>query len=57
MVCVGDELILVKVKIRRGETLEMPEGLVTANKSQRLIATARDYLQKTTWSKPGDPSI
>ena len=46
MARLGDELVLVKVKIRRGETLETPEGSVTANKSQRLISVARDHLQK-----------
>jgi putative endonuclease len=41
-----DELIFVEVKTRRGSAYGTPEESVTATKSQRLIATAQDYLQK-----------
>ncbi len=42
----GDEYIFVEVKTRRGSAFGTPEESVTATKSQRLIATAQDYLQK-----------
>ena len=42
----GDEYIFVEVKTRRGAAFGTPEESVTATKSQRLIATAQDYLQK-----------
>jgi len=41
-----DEFIFVEVKTRRGTAYGMPEESVTATKSQRLIATAQDYIQK-----------
>ena len=42
----GELLIFVEVKTRRGAAFGTPEESVTATKSQRLIATAQDYLQK-----------
>ena len=42
----GDELVFVEVKTRRGIAFGTPEESITAAKSQRLIATAQDYLQK-----------
>ena len=42
----GPELVFVEVKTRRGSSLGTPEESVTATKSQRLVATAQDYLQK-----------
>ncbi len=47
----GDEHIFVEVKTRRGSPFGTPEESITATKSQRLIATAQNYLQKTTLSK------
>ena len=40
------ELVFVEVKTRRGIAFGTPEESITAAKSQRLIATAQDYLQK-----------
>jgi len=42
----GDEYIFIEVKTRRGTEFGTPEESITATKSQRLIATAQDYLQK-----------
>ncbi|MCI0800598.1 MAG: YraN family protein [Chloroflexi bacterium] len=42
----GEELVFVEVKTRRGVAFGTPEESITAAKSQRLIATAQDYLQK-----------
>ena len=42
----GEELVFVEVKTRRGIAFGTPEESITAAKSQRLIATAQDYLQK-----------
>ena len=42
----GEELVFVEVKTRRGIAFGTPEESLTAAKSQRLIATAQDYLQK-----------
>ncbi|MBC8281094.1 MAG: YraN family protein [Chloroflexi bacterium] len=42
----GSELVFVEVKTRRGSSLGTPEESVTVTKSQRLVATAQDYLQK-----------
>ena len=42
----GEEIIFVEVKTRRGAAFGTPEESITATKSQRLIATAQDYLQK-----------
>ena len=42
----GEEFIFVEVKTRRGAAFGTPEESITAAKSQRLIATAQDYLQK-----------
>ena len=42
----GEEMVFVEVKTRRGAAYGTPEESVTATKSQRLIATAQDYLQK-----------
>ena len=42
----NDEFIFVEVKTRRGTAYGSPEESITATKSQRLIATAQDYLQK-----------
>ena len=40
------ELVFVEVKTRRGIAFGTPEESITAAKSQRLIATAQDYLEK-----------
>jgi len=42
----GEEMVFVEVKTRRGAAFGTPEESVTATKSHRLIATAQDYLQK-----------
>lgn len=42
----GEELVFVEVKTRRGTAFGAPEESVTDTKSRRLIATAQDYLQK-----------
>ena len=42
----GEEFVFVEVKTRRGAAFGTPEEAITAAKSQRLIATAQDYLQK-----------
>jgi putative endonuclease len=42
----GELLVFVEVKTRRGVGFGTPEESITATKSQRLIATAQDYLQK-----------
>ena len=47
----GDEYIFVEVKTCRGSAFGTPGESITATKSQRLIATAQDYLQKTTLSR------
>ncbi len=42
----GEEMVFVEVKTRRGAVFGTPEQSVTATKFKRLIATAQDYLQK-----------
>ncbi len=42
----GEELVFVEVRTRRGAAFGTPEESVTAAKSQRLIATAQDYLER-----------
>ena len=44
----GEEMVFVEVKTRRGAVFGTPEQSVTAAKFQRLIATAQDYLQKNS---------
>ena len=44
----GEEMVFVEVKTRRGVVFGTPEQSVTAAKFQRLIATAQDYLQKNS---------
>ena len=44
----GELLVIVEVKTRWGAEFGTPEESVTATKSQRLIATAQDYLQKNS---------
>ena len=44
----GEEMVFVEVKTRRGAGFGTPEQSVTAAKFQRLIATAQDYLQKNS---------
>lgn len=46
MARLGEELVFVEAKTRRGTAFGTPDGSVTATKSRRLIATAQDYLQK-----------
>ena len=41
----GQDLVFVEVRTRRGTGFGTPEESVTATKSQRLIATAQDYLE------------
>ncbi len=41
----GEELVFIEVRTRRGAAFGAPEESVTAAKSQRLIATAQDYLE------------
>jgi len=47
----GEEMVFVEVKTRRGAAFGTPEESVTATKAQRLIATAQDYLQKNSLEK------
>ena len=42
----GSEWVFVEAKTRRGSSLGTPEESVTNTKSQRLVATAQDYLQE-----------
>ena len=44
----GEEMVFVEVKPRRGAAFGTPEESVTATKFHRLIATAQDYLQKNS---------
>ena len=44
----GEEMVFDKVKTRGGAAFGTPEESVTATKSQRLIATPQDYLQKNS---------
>jgi len=44
----GEEMVFVEVKTRRAAAFGTPEESVTATKSQLLIATAQDYLQKNS---------
>ena len=44
----GEEMVFVEVKTRRGAAFGTPEESVTATKFHRLIATAQDYLQKNS---------
>ena len=44
----GEEMVFVEVKTRRGVVFVTPEQSVTAAKFQRLLATAQDYLQKNS---------
>ena len=41
----GEEMIFVEVRTRRGAPFGTPEESVTAAKSRRLIATAQEYLE------------
>lgn len=42
----GEELVFVEVKTRRGSAFGTTEEAVTHTKSQRLIATAQRYLEQ-----------
>jgi putative endonuclease len=44
----GEEMVFFEVKTRRAAAFGTPEESVTATKSQLLIATAQDYLQKNS---------
>ena len=44
----GEEMVFVEVKTRRGAAFGTPEESVTATKAQRLIATVQGYLQKNS---------
>ena len=48
----GQELVFVEVKTRRGSDFGAPEESITPAKAQHLLATAQDYLQ--TQLQPAD---
>ena len=41
----GEEIVFVEVRTRRGTAFGTPEESVTAAKSRRLVATAQHYLE------------
>jgi putative endonuclease len=42
----GEEMVFVEVRTRRGAEFGTPEESVTATKSRRLVATAQHYLEQ-----------
>ena len=42
----GEELVFVEVKTRRGTAFGTPEESITQKKAQRMVATAQHYLEQ-----------
>ena len=50
----GEDLVFVEVRTRRSNAFGSPEESITAAKSQRLLATCYDYLEKHPENVPED---